>query len=242
MRALVIDTETTGIDCKVDTVLELAGVDPFGSYQYETLCYWPGEIPCEAKAVHHLTEEEVSNPNLPTFGRAVKDMLAGCVPDYMIAHNAPFDRGFFEAEGFEPGAVRWIDTLRCAKHLIPEAPGFSNQVLRYYLKLDVGVPEGLAPHRALYDTIVTAELFLHLYYMTPVPTLEEKEAHQLRLSEMHRMSSAPAILHRLTFGKHRGKLFSEVRRTDPGYLRWMSTAADIDPDAKHTAQTLLRSR
>ena len=167
----MLDTETTGTEPEVDRLVELAGVsiDIDGPqlvkgddmvWTFEALCNPGRDIPVTAMAVHHITPDMVAAE--PTPGEIVNEFLAevGEV-NFWCAHNAPFDRGFMEkfspyfAEGV---GTPWIDTYRCALHLWPDAPSYSNQVLRYWRGVKPALPRSLAPHRALYDAIVTAEL------------------------------------------------------------------------------------
>ena len=54
---------------------------------------------------------------------------------------------------------RWIATLRCAKHVWPDAPDFKNETLRYRLGIDL--PRDRM-HRALEDATVTAHILARL--------------------------------------------------------------------------------
>ena len=57
---IIIDTETTGTDPQVDRLVELAGVPLSPTCRDFSTLVNPGrEIPPEAKAIHHITEEDV---------------------------------------------------------------------------------------------------------------------------------------------------------------------------------------
>jgi DNA polymerase-3 subunit epsilon len=102
-RAAIIDTETTGMDSKVDRIIEI-GIVVF-EYAAETgevgpvvghlsALEDPGRpIPPEAIAIHHITDEMVRGKRFDDT--AVAQLLEGV--SLVIAHNAKFDRPFLEA-------------------------------------------------------------------------------------------------------------------------------------------------
>jgi exodeoxyribonuclease X len=144
--------------------------------------------------------------------------------DYVAAHNAPFDRSFIERI-YPITVMGWICTCQAARHVWPDAPNYKNQTLRYYLKLKPNLPSSLAPHRALYDAIVTAEILLKLLeHHTPEELLE--------------LSSKRALLRTVGFGKHYGRPWSEM---ESGYLSWILTK-DFDADIEHTARYWLNRK
>jgi len=197
---------------------------------------WPVEV--EARAVHHITDEEIAAaPPLEDWLRANVDDVFGSPPEIAAwcAHNAPFDsavlparfraRNLLVGDDYEKGDAVWIDTLRCARHLWPDSPRFSNQVIRYHLGLDCGdMPPkaGATPHRALFDAWVTAKLLLRM--------LQDQTIEELIV-----LSGEPARLQGpIKFGKYAGTDWS---RLDRGYLRWLADNAS-DPDVRHTVWEL----
>lgn len=228
-RVIVLDTETTGLDPSEHALVELAavGVDKQDEV-YETLINPYMEIPPEAKAVHHITEKMCREA--PTDMRATIDLLDYFErPEVIVAHNAKFDRGFLEKlfaqYDYYP---KWICTYKSSVVVYPNAPSHSNQVLRYWLGTEPKLPEGLAPHRALYDVLVTREIFQSL--------LTHKT-----INELHQISSNPLLLQRVSFGKHKGSLWSEV---DRGYLQWIVRQPDgeMNEDVLFTAKHYLERR
>lgn len=211
-----IDVETTGLNPAVDKVVEIAMVDGRGS---KSSLIYPGDgvrIPPEAVAVHHITEEMlVDAPALDDF-LAYLDVHEDIV---CVAHKAAFDSSFLP----QLNQNIWIDTLRCAKHLFPDAPSFGNQVLRYFLNLRVSLPEGMAPHRAEYDAIVTYALMKRM--------LQERS-----LEELVTLTKTPILLQKVQFGKHKGQQWSTVPHS---YLRWYLSNEDKDEDVAFTCEHYL---
>jgi exodeoxyribonuclease X len=185
---------------------------------------YPGiPIPPEASAVHHLIDEDVEGA--PPLGRAV-DLVLGplwrSAPERIfVAHNARFDRPFLPM--LHDGA-QWVCTYRCALHVWPDAPGFSNQTLSYWLQLPV--PRDLPAHRALTDATVTAHLFLRL--------LAERS-----LEDLAKLTRKAAVLKTLPFGKHKGEAVTAVPTS---YLEWILREEVDDPDARYTAKFELARR
>ncbi len=65
-----------------------------------------------------------------------------------------------ELSGWQPPEV--FDTLKLARRLLPSQPSHKLGALVTALALDEGLPPSLAPHRAIYDVLVTARLFVRL--------------------------------------------------------------------------------
>lgn len=231
MRPVVIDTETTGIDKEQDKLVEVAVVWHEGDWleKFELLCNPHRPIPPEAKAVHHITEKMVADSPTPEIAVERVLRVAGGDDTIWVAHNAQFDRGFLEllSPVFAP-VERWICTWRCALHVWPDAPSHSNQVLRYWLGLELDdiLPKDLAPHRALYDTIVTMGILRCLNT-------------ERSLEQLIDLSTKPALLKTVRFGKHRGMLWKDLPKD---YLRWVAVQRDMDSDARHTAMYWLRGQ
>lgn len=235
-RLCVLDTETTGLDTAVAQFVEIAALvfnndDPGEMVtMFEELANPGVPIPPEAKATHHIQERDLINARPPAD--VLLSMFQAMTPtssvDYWVAHNAPYDRGILALVNSAFMQYKWIDTVQCSKHLWPEAPGHSNQVLRYWLELDVDhmLPAGLYPHRALYDVIVTTAILRKM--------LESKTP-----EELYDLSTKPALLYKCNFPKHKGVLWKNVPKD---YLQWAVKAPDMDPNVRHTAMYYLSTQ
>lgn len=221
----VIDCEATGLDLENDHPVEVAAVviKTDGTRSEHQSLINPGvPIPPMSSAIHHLVDEDVAQA--PPLERLLPKLRK--LADVFAAHNAAYDRPMLRmntAEDRQP----WICTHRIACHLWPEAESHSNQYLRYWLKLDVPRAKGLPAHRALADAVVTAALLRR-----ELETLEERGVLPETFEALVDWAAAPAELTRVTFGQHRGRLWSEM---DRGFLDWV-LKRDFAPDVLHTAR------
>lgn len=226
----VMDYETTGTpDDEHAEIIEMARIDvdlatmTIGN-AWASLAKPQRDIPAITKAVHHITEADVEDA--PHVAELWRVFWEGCGPaDVCAAHNADFEKHFHHGNG-----KAWVCTYKCARVIWPDAPSHGNQALRYFLDLDAdpAFDRGLAmpPHRALPDAYVTAHILLRL--------LQEKT-----LPELVEISKHPALLKRLSFGKHKGMTFEEAPKD---YLDWIATKSDLDKDTKFSARYWLKKR
>jgi len=225
MKIRVIDFETTGLpEDQIKGICEIGWTDIHDDWSIHgprSALVNPGHpIPPATRAVHHISDDDVASAISPDVACAtlMNGMEAG---DMFAAHNAKFERSFFGG-----GAHPWICTLQCAKHIFPDAPGHSNQVLRYWLGVDADGLDPVAampPHRAGPDTLVTAYILNRMIFASNV-------------NELVRLTSAPVVLTTINFGKHRGMRWADLPRD---YLQWIAFKSDLGVDEKHTARHLL---
>lgn len=218
MTFRVIDTETCGLD---GGIVEIATVDLIDGeivQPMSDLVSPDRPISHEAMAIHHITEEMVDGK--PRIAAVIGKYHGS---PYYVAHNAAFDRGVLpEMHG------QWICTLKLAQALYPNIR-YSNQYLRYALKLDVTVPEGLYPHRALYDCYVTAALLKRIIVDSG-----------WSVEKMLEISNSPTLLRTLKFGKYRGQKIEDIAQQDPDYLRWMlKSIKDLSGDMRFSIEHFL---
>lgn len=232
MKIVVLDTETCGFEEGSRQLVELSAVCE-GEIVFNMLANPGVPIPPQASAVHHLTDDDVASaPPAADVVGYFAEKLMDLAEDrdwhdeiLLVAHNAEYDKGILTDYMSDFGEMHWLCTYRCASHLWPDSPGHSNQVMRYWLKLQPDVNPTLHAHRALYDVRVTASLL-------------DAMLRGYTVSQLVEMQSKPILQTVCRFGKHRGTRWDEVP-TD--YLRWMQRQ-DFDPDTAHTVQTQLASR
>lgn len=224
----IIDLETTGVASE-DHVVEIGSVDllPGGTItrHQEHLILPPCPIPAEARAIHHISDADVAQAK-PWHTVCNTFFDRGNCSDLVAyaAHNAAFDRQWLPPDLL--GNLPLICTYKAAVHIWPEAPRHTNQVLRYWLDLDVDRSIADRTHRAMPDAYVTAHL------------LREMLKHA-STEDLIRWSNEPVLLPKVTFGKHRGQKWDAV---PDDYLQWILRQQDMNEDVVHTARHYLAER
>lgn len=213
---IFLDTETTGLE--ESRVCQIAYCAPVSNVKLsveEAKFKPPKAIEIGAMATHHITNEMVEECD-PFEGSLFKDL----VQDYLgnrilVAHNAQFDIRALENEGVK---TNWyIDTLRVARHILPNRESHSLQYLRYDLKLKP--PTEVSAHDAAGDVYVLIELFKHLQKV--LDQYYKKSAYKDQIVYMVELTKKPVLLEVATFGKHKGMKWTDIGRGDPSYLKWL---------------------
>ncbi len=213
------DVETTGLTPE-DTIVEIGicpvefvdGIVQIGN-PASKIVNPHRQISVEALACHHIQDEEAATGL--EFVEALDWALGGA--DVIVAHHAKYEQQYIKTE--QP----WICTYKIALHLAPQAPSHSLQVLRYWLRLAVDPVLAMPPHRAAPDAYCCAHLLARMLA-------------KISIEEMIDISSRPALLPKLRFGKH-GEL--PLAQVPKDYLRWI-LSQDFDEDVKYTANHYLR--
>lgn len=241
MRYIVVDTETTGFPEEGGQLVEIAAISRTWNgvlKEFQTYVDPGVPIPPVARAVHHISDADVAGAPSPTKAMENLSIEMGAETGEVVwvAHNAVFDRQFLTILQDD----RWICTYRCALHLFPDAPSHSNQVLRYWLGLDesgeLRLPEGLHPHRALYDILVTEGVLGQLMHRARESMDSEPASVPDRavLEHLIHLSTQPVVLTKARFGKHAGKRWEDIVRIDPSWCDWYLRLPDGDADVRHT--------
>ncbi len=165
-RQIVLDTETTGLDPATgDRVIEVAAIElvnlvPTGRHWHSLLD--PGrDIPEEATRIHGFTAADLRGQ--PRFAEVAEALLGFLGADPIVAHNAPFDFGFLDAELVQAGRppldrARMIDSLALAKWRFPGMPNSLDALCRRYA-IDNTMRTS---HNALLDVKLLAQVYLEL--------------------------------------------------------------------------------
>ena len=227
----VVDVETTGIDPATDRVVEVACFLIRSGQNIATFSSLvdPGrEIPATASAVHHITARHVKGaPTLASLRPQLTDM---CREAVVVAHNAAFDLAFLPFLANRPV----LCSMRLAMRVLPDAPNYKNQVLRYHLGIDDQFGDEPPAHRALGDAQVTSRILDACLdrYLSLGGTDDAKRL----VAEI----AAPRSLEALNFGRHRDVAIAKVP-TD--YLQWIrQECRSASIDVQYTVECELRRR
>ncbi len=235
---IILDTETTGVS-EEDRVIQL-GYVVLGAKEIEVQNeFFSSDIPIKfgAMEVHGITQEMIEGKPPIASSASYKRLQELNTPDnYMIIHNAPFDLGMLEKEGFNT-KMQVIDTLRVAKHIYKDEEAHRLQYFRYKMglyKLEEKEASALGivvkAHDAIGDVLVL-KLFLSELRKAVSKIFPEENP----VDKMVDLTNTPILIEKFRFGKHKGKTVREVAQEDAGYLRWMlSSMENLDDDMRYT--------
>ena len=113
-----------------------------------------------ARRIHGITNEQVADS--PVFAYIEADVLKALDASALIAHNAHVDVGVLQRKLGDWECPEVFDTLKLARRLLPGRKTYKLSSLVEEFELDHGLDGEDRPHRATYDAIVTARLFVHL--------------------------------------------------------------------------------
>lgn len=166
MRSVLLDTETTGLDPALGhRVIEIAAIElrnDLPSRQFFHHLLNPHRlVPPEATAIHGFSDADLAGK--PDFADVMPELLAFLGDGPIIAHNAPFDFAFLDAEFSLCGAPalareRMIDTLALAKTRFPGLPNNLDALCRRF-SIDLAERKS---HNALLDCRLLAEVYVEL--------------------------------------------------------------------------------
>lgn len=161
LNFVVVDVEGNGR--QPPDLVELAAVPIVGGVIGEPLSWLvkpDAPIKHFATRIHGLTNKDVAD--CPSFDAISGNVLAALDADALVAHNAHVDLGVLSRKlpDWEPPEV--FDTLKLARRLVPGLDSYRLGSLVEAYSLAEGLPDGLSPHRATYDALVAAQLFVLL--------------------------------------------------------------------------------
>lgn len=223
MGAIILDTETTGVD--EPDVIELAYAGPFAEIApgvepkiFRQRFKPTKPISLGAMATHHIIPEDLEGEPL-----WVRPWPLPADVDFLLGHNIDFD---WNAIGAPP--VKRICTLALARRLWPELDSHSLAALTYQFGEPQAVRKVLKnAHDASVDVYLVGVLMTHVLLALPyVRTWDELWTE----SETARMPT------RFTFGKYGpdkgkpGALIADIRRSDPSYIEWCIFKCDMCAD------------
>jgi DNA polymerase-3 subunit epsilon len=165
-RSVLFDTETTGLEwVQGHRVIEVAALElvndlPTGRH-FHALLDPERDIPEDATRIHGITASHVAGK--PRFAALAGEFLEFFGDGKLIAHNAPFDFGFVNAELARLGLpalplTRMIDTLALAKTRFPGMPNSLDALCRRFA-IDLSAR---TTHNALLDCRLLAEVYVEL--------------------------------------------------------------------------------
>jgi DNA polymerase-3 subunit epsilon len=222
-----IDCETTGLDPKVDEIVEVA-VTVFSFENtiasYETLVKPPITIPESSIQIHHITNEMVQDK--PSIAEVLPKIFSITGDLVIIGHNISFDIEMLSQAAKKLSIPcklhrnKTIDTLRLAR-LYGQSEINSLEALRNHFH----IPDEGA-HRAMSDVTVNIQVFKKL------------STNFKSTGEILERLKRPILLKAMPLGKHKGRLFKEIPRE---YLLW-AARQNFDQDLLYSIKSELSTR
>ena len=166
---VALDLETTGLNAKVDRIVEMAAVRWEGGREvavFHALVNPGMPIPVSAIAIHGITDAMVTQS--PPVAALLPAFMDFCRAEAVIAHNAKFDLRFLTAACTRSGVTLFtsptIDSCATARRRLPGFPNYRLETLKRLLGLGQR-----QQHRALQDARDCLQVYLHCL-QTEVPT------------------------------------------------------------------------
>lgn len=188
LEAVVIDTETTGLDARTARMVQFAGIRIRGAVLFDadvfsTLLYPGVRIPPATTAIHGLSDADVRDA--PRFADVAASIAAFQRDDVLIGHSISFDLAILKRE-HEIAGLAWtpprvLDVRHLARIAAPHLAHYDLDRLCDWLGID-----NEARHTAPGDARATAKVFaalLPLLRQQGIRTLAEAEASSFRLAE-----------------------------------------------------------
>lgn len=167
MREIIFDTETTGLfPDSGDRIIEIGAIEmvnrfPTGNTFHEYIHPGDREIHPDAERIHGISLEKLKGK--PSFEDILPKFLEFFATGTLIAHNAKFDVGFFDAELARVqqspiDTTRVIDTLAIAKRKFPGARNSLDALCDRF-----GISRASRTlHGALLDSELLADVYIEL--------------------------------------------------------------------------------
>jgi exodeoxyribonuclease X len=210
LKALIFDTETTGIN--EPEIIEAAWLHIRGPLSPEILetfeqRFRPSKpIELGALATHHIMDEDLTG----MLGSAAFS-IPGDVT-HLIGHNIDYD---WKLAG-SPN-VRRICTLALSRYLFPTIDSHTQSSMLYHFERATARQNLIGAHSALADVHNCRRVLGFLVALLPrIQTWDD-------LWQISEIARVPSVM---SFGKHKGEL---IRNVPNDYKQWLLRQADIDP-------------
>lgn len=164
----VFDTETTGLSpFKGSELLEIGAVKIVQNLELDLKCSFSsfvkplGSIPPEISVINGI--HDIMVKDAPPVRDVLSDFAEFSSETVLVAHNAKFDMGFVDYFMkrccVKPKHLYVVDTVSLTKRFFPNFGRYNLDSLISRFGLDIKV-DGSARHRAVYDAVATAFVFL----------------------------------------------------------------------------------
>lgn len=223
---LFFDLEATGINPSDDRIVEISiiKVFPDGTDTEYTRRVNPGiPIPPESTAVHHITDTDVADaPHFADLADEIAGIFAGC--DIAGFNSSRFDIPMLDQEfqrlrrHLDLSQARFIDvqTIFHKKEQRTLVAAY-----RFYCNKELdGAHSANADTRATYE-VLKAQLDRYPDLSNDVSSLSAFSTQQNNIDYAGRLVRNAEGRAVINFGKHKGRLATDILEQEPGYLGWI---------------------
>ena len=158
---VVFDFETTGLDSKINEIIEIGAVKISGGKivsTFSTFIKPSVDIPEEITELTGITNKMVEDS--PSINYVLPDFYKYCYGSALVAHNIAFDYGFLSQIAKKMNYNfdnEQYDTLNMARQKLLGLKNFKLETVAERLNVSV-----VGAHRAVNDAMATAKCFLEL--------------------------------------------------------------------------------
>lgn len=245
------DLETTGVDVVYDRIVEISILKalPNGESEVKTMRINPEmPIPMETTLIHGISDEDVKDA--PTFKKAAPEILAfleGC--DLAGYNSVKFDLPLLVEEfmrvgyDFDISKRKMVDAQKIFHYMEPRT---LSAAYKFYCGRDME-QDGRA-HSAEFDTLVTFKVLNEQILRYDNQERKDEKGQPFipiqndvdvldKLCRGNQYDLASRMVYNdkglvvFNFGKHRGKVVTDVLRQEPSYYDWMMKG-DFPRDTK----------
>lgn len=156
----VFDTETTGLNDSVDSIIEIGAViidNGIISQTFQSFINPHKPLTEKIKDLTNIVDEDLLNA--PELEAVLSDFYKFCYSMPLVGHNVQFDYGFISKAGKPFNIIfenELIDTLSIAQKQLQLRHNKLDNLAKYYGIVNEGA------HRAIYDALTTAKIFIKL--------------------------------------------------------------------------------
>jgi len=169
-NAVIIDTETTGLD-KLSELVEISIIDARGTVLFDSLIKPINEIPVEARKIHGITDREVLSA--PSWAEVYTQVRHICHQRNVVFYNRSFDQRILDQSSLFHDldiTKHWDTKWLCAMNSYSdfkqtprnEGTGYKrHSLVNAANQLNLEIPKKL--HRALPDAQLTLAVINEAY-------------------------------------------------------------------------------
>lgn len=223
---IVFDLETTGISISNDRIVEIACIKVFPDGSEETYLQRinPGiPIPKEVSAIHGITDEDVKDkPSFAELASQLASFIQGC--DFAGFNSNKFDFPMLVEEFLRAGIDfdvenrKFIDAQRIFHTMEPRN---LSAAYRFYCDKELkNAHSAEADTRATWE-IIQAQLQKYPQLKNTIDDLGKFSGQTNLVDLAGRMIYNAEGKEVFNFGKHKGKLVTQVLTQEPGYYQWI---------------------